>query len=351
MRDLGITPTTGQTLGGQFKTFEDFAQNLPLIGGNIQNARQRVLFDFNKATINKALDKVGDKLPANVIGRDAIAYASEQVSNKYDDVLSKMSFDLDFKTTSDILGSLAKSTKLSPNQRQEVATTLNDIVLGKFAGQKIGGQEFKGIESDLRKKAGNYMSSATASEREIGEALSDVLGVLKKELYSQNPKLTPQLRRVDSAYGDLSVINIAAANSGADSGVFTPKQFSTAVRQADATRRKSAFAKGKARSQTISDAAVDVIGDESRATMEGRIAASTVGGLGMLAQPQIAIPAMFAVPGAYSPGGQAILDAILRSRPELAKQFGGMLSQQAAPIGGVIAPSAVGQYNLSERTR
>jgi hypothetical protein len=38
---------------------------------------------------------------------------------------------------------------------------------------------------------------------------------MKKELYFQNPKQTPQLRRVDSAYGDLSVINIAAANSGA----------------------------------------------------------------------------------------------------------------------------------------
>jgi hypothetical protein len=32
MRDLGITPTIGQTLGGQVGTIEEFAQNLPLIG-------------------------------------------------------------------------------------------------------------------------------------------------------------------------------------------------------------------------------------------------------------------------------------------------------------------------------
>lgn len=351
MRDLGITPTTGQTLGGQFKTMEEFAQNLPLIGESIKNARQKVLFDFNKATINKALGKVDDKLPVDVVGRDAIAYASEQVSNKYDDVLSKMSFDLDFKTTSDILGSLGKATNLSPAQRQEVATTLNDVVLGKFAGQKIGGQEFKGIESDLRKKASNYMNSATASEREVGQALSDVLGVLKKELYSQNPKLTPQLRRVDSAYGDLSVINIAAANSGADSGVFTPKQFSTAVRQADMTRRKSAFAKGKAKSQSISDAAVDVLGDESKATLEGRIAATAAGGLGLLSQPQVGVPLALAVPTMYTPAGQAAMDALLRSRPELVRRAGGMLSQAAPQTGAVIAPSAVGQYNRSERAR
>jgi len=349
MRDLGITPTTGQTLGGQFKSMEEFAQNLPLIGSSIENARQRVLFDFNKSVVNNALKKVNDKLPSDVVGRDAIAYASEQVSNQYDDVLSKMSFDLDFATTSNILASLSKSTNLSQNQREEVAKTLNDIVLGKFAGQKIDGKEFKGIESDLRKKASNYLNSTTASEREIGQALSDVLGVMKKELYFQNPKQTPKLRRIDSAYSDLSVINIAAANSGAQSGVFTPKQFSTAVRQADATRRKSAFAKGKAKSQEISDAAVDVLGDQSRSTLEGRVAASTLGGLGMLSQPQIGIPLAATVPTMYSESGQAVLDALLRSRPELVKQAGGMLGRAAPQAGAVLAPSAVFQYNTEER--
>ena len=349
MRDLGIRPTTGQTLGGQFKTIEEFAQNLPLIGSSIENARQRVLFDFNKGVINKALQKVDDKLPADVVGRDAIAYASDEVSKKYDDVLSKMSFDLDFATTSNILGALSKAKSLDANQRAQVTETLNDIVFGKFAGQKLDGQTYKGIESDLRKKASNYANSATASEREVGEALTDVLGAIKKELYFQNPKQTSKLRRIDSAYSDLSVINVAAANSGADNGVFTPKQFSTAVRQQDQTRRKTSFAKGRAKGQEISDAAVQVLGDTARSTLEGRIAASTVGGLGLLSQPQVAIPAVGLIPPAYSPTGQAAIDMLLRQRPELLQRLGGMLSQQSAPLGSVIAPSAVGQYNLSER--
>jgi hypothetical protein len=349
MRDLGITPTTGQTLGGQFKTIEEFAQNLPLIGSSIENARQRVLFDFNKGVINKALGKVDDKLPADVVGRDAIAYASDEVSKKYDDVLSKMSFDLDFATTSNILGALSKAKSLDANQRQQVTETLNDIVFGKFAGQKIDGQTYKGIESDLRKKASNYANSSTASEREVGEALTDVLGAIKKELYFQNPKQTSKLRRIDSAYSDLSVINVAAANSGAENGVFTPKQFNTAVRQQDQTRRKTSFAKGRAKGQEISDAAVQVLGDTARSTLEGRIAASTVGGLGMFSQPQVAIPAIGLIPPAYSPTGQAAIDILLRQRPELLKSMGGMLSQQSAPFGSVLVPSAVGQYNLSER--
>jgi hypothetical protein len=349
MRDLGITPTTGQTLGGQFKTLEEFAQNLPLIGSSIENARQRVLFDFNKGVINKALQKVDDKLPAEVVGRDAIAYASDEVSKKYDDVLSKMSFDLDFATTSNILGALSKAKSLDSNQRQQITETLNDVVFGKFAGQKIDGQTYKGIESDLRKKASNYANSATASEREVGDALTEVLGAIKKELYFQNPKQTSKLRRIDSAYSDLSVINVAAANSGAENGVFTPKQFSTAVRQQDQTRRKTSFAKGRAKGQEISDAAVQVLGDTARSTLEGRIAASAVGGFGLLSQPQVAIPAVGIIPPAYSPSGQAAIDMLLRQRPELLQRVGGMLSQQSAPLGSVVAPSAVGQYNLSER--
>jgi len=356
MRELGITPTTGQTLGGQFKTLEEFAQNLPLIGSSIENARQRVLFDFNKGVINKALAKTNDptkkdklSLPADVVGRDAIAYASDEVSKKYDDVLSKMSFDLDFATTSNILGSLGKAKSLDSNQRSQITETLNDILFGKFAGQKIDGQTYKGIESDLRKKASNYANSATASEREVGDALTDVLGVIKKELHFQNPKQTPTLRRIDAAFSDLSVINVAAANSGATNGVFTPKQFSTAVRQQDQTRRKTSFAKGRAKGQEVSDAAVQVLGDTARSTLEGRIAASTLGGFGLLSQPQVAIPAVMAVPPAYSAGGQAAIDMLLRQRPELLQRMGGMLSQQSALLGSVLAPSAVGQYNRSER--
>jgi len=347
MRDLGITPTTGQTLGGQFKTIEEFAQNLPLIGTSIENARQRVLFDFNKGVINKALQKVDDKLPADVVGRDAIAYASDEVSKKYDDVLAKMSFDLDFATTSNILGALSKAKGLDANQRQKVTESLNDIVFGKFAGQKIDGQTYKGIESDLRKKASNYLNGASASEKEIGAALNDVLGAIKKELYFQNPKQTSKLRRIDSAYSDLSVINVAAANSGAENGVFTPKQFSTAVRQQDQTRRKSSFAKGRAKGQEISDAAVEVIGETPSATQTGRIAVGIGGGLGLFSQPQVGIPAVLAVPPAYSPGGQMAIDMLLRQRPELAKRMGGLLSQQATPLGAVTVPSMIGQYNLS----
>jgi hypothetical protein len=350
MRDLGIRPTTGQVLGGQFKNIEDFAQNLPLVGSAITNARQRTLFDFNKGVINDALRKIGQKLPADVVGRDAIAHASQVVSNNYDDVLARMKFSVDQNTRNRIINSAFGTGNLSTQQGDAVEAALDGIVFSKFAGRSVApGAEFKGIESDLRKKASDYLNSATASEREIGRALSDALGQMKKELRSQNPSLTPRLRRIDNAYGKLSVVNIAAANSGAENGVFTPTQFSQAVRQADVTRKKSAFAKGKAKSQTISDAAVDVLGDEAKSTLEGRILASAAGGYGLLSQPQFAIPAAALTPAMYSRTGQALVDAALRSRPGVVRQLGGLLSGVSPQAGAVTLPNILNEYNRSER--
>jgi hypothetical protein len=351
MRDLGITPTVGQTIGGSAKRLEEYAQDVPLIAESVRDARQRVIFQFNEGLINKTLGKIDEKLPARVIGRDAIAHASDAIDQKYTDVLSKMSFDLDFKTTSDIMKALNDAKLLSTQQRQEVTDVLNNIVLSKFSGQKLTGQEYKAIESDLRKKASNYMTSDRAADKEIGEALTSVLGVLKKELYSQNPKQTPQLRRVDSAYGDLMILQTAAANSGAPSGVFTPKQYSTAVRQADQTRRKSQFAKGRARGQQEADAAVEVLGEESGSTLLGRQTVGAAGGLGLLlTNPMLTSIITPALRAAYSEGGQEAIDRLLRSRPDLLRSAGGLLTGQQVGIGGAVGGLPISEYNIMERT-
>jgi hypothetical protein len=341
MRDLGITPTPGQTLGGVYKKAEDFAQNLPLIGGQIRNAREKVLFDFNKGVINKALDKVGDKLPENVVGRDAVAYAAEQVSNKYDEVLAKMKFDLDFKTTSGILNALNKANLPSVAQREEATSVLNNVALNKFSGKTLTGAEYKSIESDLAKEVIKYKNSQSASDRNIGEALDGVLKNFKTELYQQNQRYTPQLRRVDSAYGDLKVMERAAVNTGAENGVFTPKQYSLAVKQSDITRQKSAFARGTARGQELSEAALKTIGQDANSTLEGRLAIGSLGGIAALSQPMVSIPAIAGASTLYSPMGIRAADIALRQRPELVRQAGQTISEYSGLLGGGIAPQGL----------
>jgi hypothetical protein len=341
MRELGITPTPGQTLGGAFKKAEDFAQNLPLVGEQIRSAREKVLFDFNKGVINKALDKVNDKLPENVIGRDAVRYAADQVSNKYDEVLGKMKFDLDFKTTSGILGALNKANLPSAVQREEATNIVNSIALDKFGGKTLTGAEYKSIESDLAKEVSKYKNSQSAADRNVGDALQGVLDTFKTELYYQNQRYTPQLRRIDSAYGDLKLMERAAANTGAENGVFTPKQYSLAVKQSDLTRQKSAFAKGTARGQDISEAALKTIGEDAKTTLEGRLAIGTIGGMATLSNPYVGVPLAIGATGLYSPMGIKAADMLLRQRPDLVRQLGQPLDQYSGVIGGQLAPQGL----------
>jgi len=341
MRDLGITPTPGQTLGGAFKKAEDFAQNLPLIGEQIRSAREKVLFDFNKGVINKALNKVDDKLPESVIGRDAVRYAADQVSNKYDEVLGKIKFDLDFKTTSGILDALNKANLPSAIQREEATNILNSVALNKFGGKTLTGAEYKSIESDLAKEVSKYKNSQSAADRNVGEALQGVLNTFKTELYQQNQRYTPQLRRIDSAYGDLKLMERAAANTGAENGVFTPKQYSLAVKQSDLTRQKSAFAKGTARGQELSEAALKTIGEDAKTTLEGRLAIGTLGGMATFSNPYVGVPLAIGATGLYSPMGIKAADVMLRQRPELMRQLGQPLDQYSGAIGGQIAPQTL----------
>jgi len=341
MRDLGITPTPGQTLGGAFKKAEDFAQNLPLIGEQIRSAREKVLFDFNKGVINKALSKVDDKLPESVIGRDAVRYAADQVSNKYDEVLGKIKFDLDFKTTSGILDALNKANLPSAIQREEATNILNSVALNKFGGKTLTGAEYKSIESDLAKEVSKYKNSQSAADRNVGEALQGVLNTFKTELYQQNQRYTPQLRRIDSAYGDLKLMERAAANTGAENGVFTPKQYSLAVKQSDLTRQKSAFAKGTARGQELSEAALKTIGEDAKTTLEGRLAIGTLGGMATFSNPYVGVPLAVGATGLYSPIGIKAADALLRQRPELVRQMGQPLTDYSGLIGGQLAPQGL----------
>lgn len=350
MKSLGVTMTPGQLIGGKARDLEDFAMSMPLIGPYISNARERTLFSFNKGVINKALAKVDEKLPADVIGRDAVQHANDVVDKAYDNVLNDMSFKLDFPTYSNVLKAI--KTPPSVDQRVKVKEVLDTYLFNKLPKDgKIDGQAYKAIESDLRTKAVGYKSSSTEDQREIGYALDEALNSLKESLKKQNPEQTSQLRRVDSAYGDISIMRTAAANAGAENGVFTPKQYQTAVRQRDVSRNKGRFAAGLARGQDVSDAAVDVLGTSPKATLEGRLAVQAAGLMGAMQNPAVAGGIAITAPVMYSQSGINAMTALMRSRPEVARKLGEVLVKRAPREGSITGAQVLEEYNRMTKTQ
>ena len=353
MRDLGVQMTPGQMLGGQAQSLERFAEVVPLVGSYISNAKERAIFQFNKGVINKALSKVDEKLPADVIGRDAVQAANAVIDQKYDDVLSKITFRMDNQAYNDGLQAINKAG-LTPAQRAEVVSKLDKIVLENFrTSARVDGQVYKGIESDLRKEAISFKNSATKAERDVGDALFDVLDTLKKNVRRQNPTESSKLRRIDSAYGDLAVMRTAAANSGAENGVFTPKQYSVAVRQRDTSRNKTAFAAGSARGQELSDAALEMLGEGAAQYQTGRQVAQSVGlgtGLGAaITEPTAAMATAIAVPALYSKGGLKAMEVLMSRRPEVMRQVGRNLEKRASKEGSITGAMVLEEYQRATR--
>lgn len=354
MRDLGVTLTPGQMLGKQAKALEEFAQNAPLIGKYISNAKERQLFQFNKGVINKALRKIDEKLPDDVIGRDAVDYVNQVVSQKYDDVLSNISMNYDREVAGKIGNVISRSQIPGAANKQQLSDLLDEIIYSQVpvdANVKgtISGQMFKEIESNLNKNITQYARSTTPTDLKIADALRDALKVWRSELAAQNPKQAMKLAKINAAYGDIDVMRTAAANSGAINGVFTPKQYQTAVRQRDVTRGKRLYSAGKAKGQEVSDAAVEMLAPEAGATLEGRLALGALGGYGAMQNPYAAAAALAVTPALYSKGGLKALETIATRRPEIAQKIGKELIKRAPKEGSITGAQVMAEYQRQVR--
>lgn len=349
MRELGVTLTPGQLLGKQTKAIEEFAQNVPLIGKFISNAKERQLFQFNQGVINKALRKIDEKLPDDVIGRDAIEYVNDVVSKKYDDVLSNVSMQYDRQLAGKI-GDVIRTSKIpGAANKQQLSDLLDEIVYSQIPVNKsvqgtVTGDMFKTIEANFNKNITQYSRSTNPNDLKIAEALKEALKIWRAELASQNPKQAMKLAKINAAYGDIDVMRTAAANSGAVNGVFTPKQYQVAVRQRDVTRGKRAYAAGRAKGQEVSDAAVEMLAPEAGSTLEGRLALATAGGYAALQNPAVATAALISTPLLYSKGGLKALEMIATRRPEIAKKIGDELGKRATKEGSITGAQVLEEY-------
>lgn len=320
LRDAGVKPTIGQTLGGAANWTEQKATSLPLVGDSIQGLRRKSIDQFNKAAINRAVAPIGGKV--DDIGHQGIAKAGDMLSAAYDDALKGLKgVTLDNQARAELLNLKAMAGNLPDPSRNVFNRTIKNVVEARLS-QKGGmaADTFKIVESELSKKAAAYSGSASAGERELGDAFNEALRVLRDSAARQNPKYAEALQKANAGWANLVRVEGAGKSAALNEGVFTPGQLMGAVRQADKSVRDRATARGTALMQDLAGAGQRVLGNTyPDSGTVGRAALIGTGAAGMLNLPLT----MAGLGGGAALYTQPVQNALVRmaaSRPQSAVQ-------------------------------
>lgn len=322
--EQGVTPTPGQILGGNFARTEDKLTSLPVVGGMIKNAQTRALDDLNRAAYARALDPIGVQAPQQV-GREGVAAVKTAISNAYDDLLPKLQFKADQQFGAELgnVTNMVANAQTNPDvARQFTKVVQNDLLSRMSKTGTMDGRSFKDMESAIGQSIKKYGSSPNPADKDIANALSEVLSSARNALGRENPQYADNLSNINRAYANYARIRDAAGRIGTDGGSFTAAQLQSAVRAADKSAGKGSFATGNALMQDLSEAGKNVLGSKYPDTgTAGRMAAMTLTPAAFLAAPATTTATIGGLGLAtlpYTKAGQRLAAGLLTSRPEFA---------------------------------
>ncbi|MEN9885699.1 MAG: hypothetical protein RL758_277 [Pseudomonadota bacterium] len=337
----GVTPTPGQILGGRLARVEARATSLPVIGDAIVGANKRATAELNAAAFNRALAPIGEKLPNGVAGRDAVEYASAQLGNAYDNLLPKLSVQMDRKFLAETskLQQMVQQGAIDPKYADLFERFLRNRVLGKFQGQNaVTGQTLKDIESFLGSESRRFGQSMDPDARLMGNALQELQANVRRLVQRTNPAHAKELQAINTGWDNFKRVQRAASSLGAEDGQFTAAQLQNSVKALDRSKDKARFSEGRALMQDLSDAAKGVMGSKyPDSGTAGRMRDAGVIG-SWLINPAIPM-SIYGGSALYSAPAQKLIAGLLTSRPQGAGLLADAIRPQA-PKAGLLGAAA-----------
>lgn len=355
LKDMGMKYfTPGQLasqipfVGKMIQGIEGKATSIPLAGSFIEKGIRTAAEDMNKAMANKVLANMGEKLPKGMkAGDEMIDYMNQKISDAYEKITPKLHIsNLPYKSPASPTG-FTTTTKALVDKLRDVTQDLPSDPKYDLAGmvrnefdkhilspltQKgaLTGEEFRNAEKNLGNVAFRYIKHPELHD--VGVALRELQGELRKELIYQNPHLADKLRGIHDAFIQHLPIERAAGYVGAEGRVFSPSQLQSAVK-AEA-KGKGKFASGSGAFYPESQAALDVMGKTiSDSQTAGRLATGallTGGGYGLAGIPgviqSLALPTIGAASIYNRPVMGALTTLATGKRPEMIRNLEPVIS-------------------------
>lgn len=347
----GVQMTPGQILGGWAKKAEESLTSVPIVGDIIKSAQNRGIVSFDKAVLNDALSDLGEKLPNGLTGYKATNHVKERIQDAYDQVLSRSHGE----ATDTFLNELANieamgKAGLPEKQAGELSRIIDRDILGRWTGngaegQRIAGETVKAIEAKLDKFAAAKFRSTDTDDYALAGAIKETQAALRRMIDEVNPDNAAAWKAANSAWAKFKRIERAASSTAAmtNEGVFTPTQYSMAVKAADRTKNKAATATGNALGQDLAVAGKNVLaqsvndsGTPGRLMTAGAIWNLLKNPTAMAGSAAMLIPAA-GVGALYNRPANWLFQQALTARPESAN----LLADLVRGSGNYLAPAGI----------
>jgi len=345
LKDAGVRPTIGQTLGGTANRLEEKMTILPGLGDLIAGGRRKAQEQFDNASINKVLEPIGKKVDG--FGTEAVKKAGDIASQAFEDAKKNLGhFQLDRQAASE-LSNLQKMTRNLPAKERRAFDEVWGLLDGEVSPNgSILADGFRRFDSKAGKEAASFLGSQDAYQRKAGEAIKELDRIVLDAAKRANPKAAKEIEAAKEAWARLVRIENAAGRGKNDSGFFTPGQLMMAVKSGDRSTRDRATSRGTALLHDWADAGQSVLGNRvpDSGTAPRIAAAMGAGSLagGYAIDPSV-LAAMLGGGAAYTPWGQSLLRGLVSSRPKSAEPIAGLLNQASpmlAPAGGLLSLEA-----------
>lgn len=333
LKQEGVYPTVGQSLGGFANRAEEKMQSLPIVGDAITASRQRALNQFNQAAINRTVAPIGQSVDET--GQIGVAKAGDLLSEAYNaakDSIKNVKFDSQFQQDFSQLRQM--SGGLTPPMKRQFDNITKDVLGSRVSrANAMLSDTFKKVDSELGQKAATYSGSSVGSEQELGAAVKQLQNLVRQQVARNDPQAAAAFSAADEGWANLVRVEGAAKAGKNAEGLFTPAQLNMAIQAADKSVRKRAVSRGEALMQDLANAGQQVLGNKVPNSGTADRAALGIGALSTgLYSPWI--PAgLVAGAGMYTPPIQALLRGSVASRPPGAEAVASMLNQ-ASPMFG-----------------
>jgi hypothetical protein len=337
LREKGVQPTVGQTLGGSFNRLEEAAQAVPFLG--VRKARERAQGEWRKSFFDDALAPLGKKVD-DADPQQMLIQAEGAIDEAYDAARALMPDGMV------VNNGLRESLATVKSKVADGGIALNGDELRDFNRvwknlQPLFANKGKVSQAELQKidKALSNQAGKSNNSKEMKEAIGELRAAFTDAVGKNNPAYKEAYDKAQRSFMGLSRLRDAASKDA--EGAFTPGQAVTATRKQDRSASKGTTGEGYL--QREAQDGRRVLGDKVR---DSGTAENLLGSGGLLAgaiNPATTAATIAGIAGGKSLSGRGaqktIVDALMGTGKvtDMVGQRGGAL--------GMLSPIVAEEFN------